>query len=359
MTAKQNAEAGISRREVVFTALTAAGGFALGFVSPGRALGAASLAAAGWDVADPDGASELSPWVVINPDDTVIIRVPHPEIGCGITTTLPQIMAEELCCDWSKVRAEFADPNRNQREKAVYGDMVLSASRGIMTNYKAVQQAGASARERLIVAAAQRWNVAPTECVAEASQILHKPSGRKIAFGALAADAATVKLAKEPPIKSPDKYTFIGTSPDRLDIPHKVDGAAKFAIDVRLPGMIYAAVAYPPVLGGKTVSVDDASVRGRRGIIKVVHTENLVAVIADSYWRAKEALKDLKISWNSGSGGGWDSARIYEKYLAMLDGPKQSCAMKATWRASSRRNPAPSLRAFTTSPTWRTPLWSH
>ena len=311
---------GVSRRQFVATALTAGGGFALALIVP-KAARAATLPEAPWDSAETSNVPEFNPWVVINPDDTVVIRIPFSEIGNGLSTTLPQIVTEELRCDWSNVRAEFASPNRNARENNVYGDMVISGSRGVITTHTNLQQAGASARERLIAAAAQRWNVAQAECAAENSRVVHEATGRSASYGALAAEAARIELSEEPAIKTPEQYSFLGTSPKRLDIPHKVNGAAKFGIDTRLPNMVYAAIAHPPVIGGKTLSVDETPIRGRRGIIKTVMTDNLVAVIADNYWRAKEALALLDITWDPGAGGVWDSDSVSEKYRLMLDGP--------------------------------------
>jgi len=313
-------ETGLSRRQFVATALTAGGGFAIALMAS-KTASAATLPDVAWRVAPTGNIPEFNPWIVINPDETVVIRIPFPEIGNGISTTLPQIVTEELHCDWSNVRAEFASPNRNARQGDVYGDMVISGNRGVITTHFELQQAGASARERLIAAAAHRWGVAPSECYAENSHVVHGSTGRGATYGALAAEAANIHLDVEPRIKSPDEYTFLGRSLKRLDIPHKVDGSAIFGIDVRLPEMVYAAVANSPVIGGKAVSVDEAPVAGRRGIIKVVQTENHVAVIADSYWRAKQALNRLNIVWEPGPGSTWNTANVSEKYHRMLDGP--------------------------------------
>nr|TFG54769.1 MAG: xanthine dehydrogenase family protein molybdopterin-binding subunit [Hyphomicrobiales bacterium] len=313
-------EGGVSRRQFVATALTAGGGFAIALVTSKFAR-AATLPDVAWQAASTGDIPEFNPWIVINPDETVVIRIPFPEIGNGISTTLPQIVTEELHCDWSNVRAEFASPNRNAREGDVYGDMVISGNRGVITKHFELQQAGASARERLIAAAALRWNVSPRECSAESSRVVHEATGRSASYGALATEAANIQLDTEPRIKSPDEYIFLGRSLKRLDIPHKVDGSAMFGIDVRLPNMVYAAVANSPVIGGKVLSVDDTPIKGRRGIIKVVSTDNHVAVIADSYWRAKQALNQLNIVWEPGPGRVWNTASVSEKYHGMLDAP--------------------------------------
>jgi isoquinoline 1-oxidoreductase beta subunit len=185
-------------------------------------------------------------------------------------------------------------------------------------------QAGASARERLIAAAAQRWNVSPSDCEAANSKITHKATGRSLDYGALAADAASIKLDKEPAIRTPDQFKLIGKRLARLDTPLKINGSAKFAIDTKVPDMVYAAVAACPVFGGKLKSVDDAPAKGRRGILQVVKLENAVVVVADRFWRAKEALALLKPEWDVGAAGNTDSAQFAKLYRDTLDGPMVS-----------------------------------
>ena len=165
----------LSRRQFVISTLSAAGGLAIGIALPDLAE-AAILAPQPWG--SDDAGNELSAWVIIDPDNTVTIRIPHAEMGQGAGTALPQIVAEELECDWAKVKGVYASPNRNVREKGVYKDMNTVGSRGVRTSYQYLQQAGASARVRLIEAAARRWNVAASECVAEQGKVSHKASNR-------------------------------------------------------------------------------------------------------------------------------------------------------------------------------------
>src|SRR5436190_17746768 len=198
----------LSRRSFVTTALTAAGGFALGIgTSPAEA---ASLSVRPWgdDAARYPG--EINAWVVINPDDTVIIRYGRAEMGQGSFTALPQILTEELECDWAFVKPEYASANRNLTDNKVYGSLATGGSRAVRETGELVQQAGASARERLIAAAARRWNVPASECTAAMSKITHTPTGRTFRFGELAAEAAAIKLDKEPAIKKPDQFRLIG-----------------------------------------------------------------------------------------------------------------------------------------------------
>ncbi len=252
----------------------------------------------------------------------MLIRYQRSEMGQGSMTALPMIVTEELQCDWSKVRVEYASPNRNLRENKVYGAMNSSGSRSVRGSQAKMQQVGASARERLIAAAAAQWNVAPGDCTAANSVVTHTASGRTLRYGELAPAAAKIKLAAEPAIKTPDKFTFIGTPMPRVDVPHKINGAAKFGIDTRLPDMVFAAIIQCPVPGGKLKSVDDTPLKGAPGIIGVVRLPDAVAVVAtDTFWRAKEALAKLHPEWDVGAAGTTDSAQFAREYRAALDGP--------------------------------------
>ena len=170
---------------------------------------AATVMAQPWNDDHAYAPNEIDAWIAIDPDDSILIRYQRSEMGQGSMTAVPMMMAEELQCDWSKVRIEYASPNRNIRENKVYGGMFSNGSRSVRASQKLVQQVGASARERLIAAAAARWNVPASECSAAMSVVSHKPSGRTLRYGELAADAAKIKLAKEPVIKTPAQFTFI------------------------------------------------------------------------------------------------------------------------------------------------------
>jgi isoquinoline 1-oxidoreductase subunit beta len=311
----------ITRRHFVVASASAAGGLAISVAFPGLA-DAASISAQTWG---PESTpNEINAFLAIDPDGSILIRSPHQEMGQGAITALPMIVAEELECDWSKVKVEYASPARNLREKNVYGEMTTVGSRGVRTSWQMLLQAGASARERLIAVAAQRWNVSPSDCEAANSKITHKATGRSFDYGALAADAASINLDKEPAIRTPDQFKLIGKRLARLDTPLKINGSAKFAIDTKVPDMVYAAVAACPVFGGKLKSVDDAPAKGRRGILQVVKLENAVVVVADRFWRAKEALALLKPEWDVGAAGNTDSAQFAKLYRDTLDGPMVS-----------------------------------
>jgi isoquinoline 1-oxidoreductase beta subunit len=311
----------ITRRHFVVASASAAGGLAISVAFPGLA-DAASIGAQTWG---PESTpNEINAFLAIDPDGSILIRSPHQEMGQGAITALPMIVAEELECDWSKVKVEYASPARNLREKNVYGEMTTVGSRGVRTSWQMLLQAGASARERMIAAAAKRWNVSPSDCEAANSKVTHKATGRSFDYGALAADAANIKLDKEPAIRTPDQFKLIGKRLARLDTPLKINGSAKFAIDTKVPDMVYAAVAACPVFGGKLKSVDDAPAKGRRGVLQVVKLDNAVVVVADRFWRAKEALALLKPEWDVGEAGNTDSAQFAKLYRDTLDGPMVS-----------------------------------
>lgn len=294
----------LSRRGFVIAALTAAGGMMLG-------LRPADAAATG---------TEVGAWLVIEPDDSITIRVSKSEMGQGIYTALAMLVAEELHCDWTKVRVEHASANRNLTDH-VYGGMGTGGSRSIRSLHATMQQVGATARLRLIAAAARQWGVPEADCVARNSEVRHAASGRALRFGALAPAAATIELNAEPPITPPEHYSFAGKPLARLDTRAKCIGQAQFGIDVRLPDMVYAAVTLCPVPGGTVKSYDASKVAGRRGILAVVPVPNGLAVVADRFWRARQAALDLPVEWNLGAGVGTDSAMFRAAYRAALDGP--------------------------------------
>ncbi len=313
-------EDALSRRKFIVTGLSAGGGLALGIAFPNLAL-ARPLGSAPWSNDALATANEVNAWIVIDPDETITIRIPHSEMGQGAATANPMIVAEELECDWAKIKGEFASPNRNVRENNVYKDQNTVGSRGVATSWQYLQQAGASARVRLVQAAATRWNVAPSECTAENGAVVHKASNRRFTYGKLVADAATITLDKEPAIKSPDQFKLIGKPMPRLDTPVKVNGEAKFGIDAKVPGMVYAAIMSCPVVGGTVASVDESGLKGKRGIVKVVKLKHAVAVVADNTWRAMQGLDALKIDWNYGPGANSDSEQMRQLYRETLTEP--------------------------------------
>ena len=314
-----NSNLNLSRRHFIVTSLTAAGGFAIGMSVLPRLASAGMVAPQPWDNG-PDS-HELDAWIAIEPDDTVLIRYSRSEMGQGSMTALPMMVAEELQCDWSKVKVEYASPNRNLRENNVYGDMSSNGSHSVRLSHEKMQQVGASAREQLIAAAAKNWGVQPSECKAANSVVTHTASGRTMRYGELAAAAAQIKLDKEPALKTPDQWTFIGKDVPRVDVPVKINGSAQYAMDIRIPDMVFVAINACPVPGGTLKSVDDTPVKGAPGIVQVVKLPNAVAVAATgTFWRAKQALAKLQPEWDFGAGAGTSSEQFAREYRAALDG---------------------------------------
>jgi isoquinoline 1-oxidoreductase subunit beta len=292
----------ISRRSFITSVAALGGGMALGFHLPAGVAPAEAAA----------GPAEVNAWVVIQPDDAVIIRVARSEMGQGITTSLPMLVAEELKCDWSKVRAEFPSPEENLRRKRAWGEMSTGGSRSVRTSQEYLRKAGAAAREMLIAAAATQWNVPAAECQAANSVITHKPSNRTLRYGDVAAAAAKLPAPDDPKLKDPKDWTLIGTPQKRLDTADKVTGKPIFGIDVRAPNMLYAAIMQCPVFGGTPKSYDDSKLRGLKGVRQVVRLPNAVAVVADSWWQAKQAIEALPVTWDEGQNGKVSSDSIAE-----------------------------------------------
>ncbi|MBN8939665.1 MAG: xanthine dehydrogenase family protein molybdopterin-binding subunit [Rhizobiales bacterium] len=288
----------VSRRS--FLVGSAAAGFTLGFHVPfeGEALAQGI-------------APEVNAWVVIKPDDTVVIRIARSEMGQGTLTGLAQLVAEELECDWSKVTTEYPSPGQNLARNRVWGNYSTGGSRGIRESHDYVRQGGAAARVMLIQAAAQQWGVAASECRAANSRITHAASGRSVSYGQVAAAAARIEPPKEVPLKDPKDWRIAGQPVMRLDTADKLNGRQVYGADLVLPGMLNAAIKDCPVFGGKVRSFDAAAIASRPGVKRVVQVgDSAVAVVADTWWRAKTALEALPIVWDEGPNAQVSSATI-------------------------------------------------
>ena len=319
-----------NRREFIVTAAAVGGGMTLGIAftkgEVRRAAVAAKVSGRPWESLAGKGDVEVGPWVVIAPDDTVTLRIGQSEMGQGVITSCAKLLAEELECDWSKVRAEYVSVNRHFRENKVYKRLVTTSSSSVRLGRPYLQQAGASARERLMAAAAQTWGVPRPELTVKDGVITHHPTGRTLRYGQVAQKAAAIKLSAEPAVKTPDQYTLMKKPTKLLDVPLKVDGSAVYGIDVRLPGMLYAAAKASPVFLGKVKKYDADAVKNRPGVHSVVEfggpeIEAGVAVVADSYWRAKTALDLLPIEWDEGAHGNDSSEGFFKMSRAALDEP--------------------------------------
>ena len=269
---------------------------------------------------------EVNAWIEINADESVVIRYARTEMGQGSRTSAPMLIAEELEVDWKKVRVVDVPAHENLRRKRAYGDMASVGSRTIRMSQEYLRKAGAGARIMLIEAAAQRWNVAPAECKAVLGQVIHSASGKKLSYGQLAADAAKLTPPKDIPLKDPKSWTIAGKPLPRVDIADIVTGKIRYGVDVQLPGMLHAAIAQSPVFGGKAKSVDNSKVDSRRGIVKVINLGEFVAVVADNWWRAKEALRDVSIDWDNGKNGAVNSASLMQYYRDGLTQTEQAIA---------------------------------
>ena len=291
----------ITRRSFIFHVAAAGGGLWLGFHLPsGRVPGRAVAAQA----------PEVNAWIVIQPDDAVIIRVARSEMGQGSFTALPMLVAEELECDWSKVKAEYASVAEHLRRNRVYVSFATGGSRSIRSSHEFLRQAGASAREMLIAAAAQKWGVPASECRAANSVITHQPTGRTVTFGAVADAASRLAPPQSVTLKPPEQWKLIGKPVKRFDTMDKVMGKPVFGADVRLPNMLYAAIRQCPVFGGTLKSYDETAIKGQKGVRQVVPLSNAVAVVAESWWQAKQALEAMPVTWDEGPNGKVTSASI-------------------------------------------------
>jgi isoquinoline 1-oxidoreductase subunit beta len=301
----------INRRVFAASVAAVGGGLALGFDVPFGGPGVVRAA---------DGSPEVNAWVVIRPDDTVVIRIARSEMGQGTLTGLAQLVAEELECDWSKVTTEFPTPGQNVARKRIWGDMSTGGSRGIRDSHEYVRKGGAAARMMLILAAANEWKVPAAECSASDGVITHKVSGRTTTFGKVAEAAAKLELPKDVPLKDPKNWKIAGKGVKRLDTADKVNGKLVYGIDLKLPGMLNAAIKDCPVFGGKLKGFDAAKVLSMPGVKKVVQVgETGVAVIAEKWWQAKTALDALPIVWDEGPNAKVSSASIAEFLKAGLD----------------------------------------
>ncbi len=301
----------LDRRSFLVGTGVAGGGLALGLAIPFARGSAAPSKGAG-------AGSDVTCWVVVAPDNTVIIRVAHAEMGQGALTGLAMLVAEELECDWTTVKTEFVSATENLRLDEIWGDLSTGASRSIASSQEELRRAGATAREMLIAAAAARWRVAAADCSAQQSMIVHRPSGRSLTFGAVADDAAKIAPPADVAVKPPSAWKLAGTPRKRLDVADKVMAKPVYAIDVRLPGMLYAAIAQCPMFGGMLKSVDQTTIAGMAGVRGVVPMPDAVAVVADSWWRAQRAVEALRIVWDDCGNAQVSSATIAQTVQAGL-----------------------------------------
>ncbi len=317
----------LSRRKFIVSSAAAGGGLAIGLQLPFSGDAAAATAAAVPGI-------EVNAWVVIKPDETCVIRVVRSEMGQGTITGLAQLVAEELECDWNKVTVEFPTPGESNARKRAWGEYGTGGSRGIRISEDYVRRGGATARVMLLQAASDQWNVPASELTVSEGVITHAASGRKTTYGKVAAAAA--KVAPPDPksitLKNPRDWKVAGQPKKRLDTAEKLNGSLVYAIDLKLPGMLNAAVKDCPVFGGKLVSFDEAKIARMPGVKRAVRVnESTVAVVADTWWHAKTALEALPIVWDEGENATKTSAQIAEHLKEGLTAPTSTrCATRAT-----------------------------
>jgi isoquinoline 1-oxidoreductase beta subunit len=283
----------LSRREFVAAGVAAGAGLVIGFYLPhGNSSG-----------------STFAPnaYLKITPDGKITIAVARSEMGQGVRTSLPMILAEELDADWKQIMIEQAGAS------TLYGDQTTGGSASVRTTWDPMRKAGAAAREMLISAAALEWGVARSACKAENSAVIHAPSNRRLTYGQLAGKASAQPIPTDVPLKQAKDYQIVGKAVPRLDTPSKVDGTATFGIDFRVPGMKYAVLARCPVIGGKVASFDDKESKKISGVGYVGKiSDSAVAVVADSVWSAMEGRRVLNVQWDDGPNKDLNSSAIFE-----------------------------------------------
>ena len=293
----------VSRRGFLKQSAGTATGLLIGFYFPGTMESAAAARA---DSASP---AVLNAWIHVGTNDFVTILIDKSEMGQSILTGLAMIAADELDCDWKKVRTEFAPADKvyiNPR----FGVQGTGGSSGTPTSWGPLRKASATARAMLIGAAAQKWGVDAAQCRAQNGAVFHDATKRKLSYGSLAEAAAKLPVPQDVPLKTPEQYFLIGKSTPRLDTPMKVNGAAQFGLDVRLPGMLHAVVARCPVFGGKVASFDPAKAKAVPGVKDVVQISTGLAVVADNTWSAMQGRRSLDVKWDEGPNANLTSADI-------------------------------------------------
>jgi isoquinoline 1-oxidoreductase subunit beta len=304
---------GIGRRGFLKTGVAGAAGLAIGFYLPGRfeALAATPAGAA---------PASLNAWMLISPDDTVKIMIDKSEMGQGILTALCMIAAEELDCDWKKIRTEFA-PAAKEYFNPAFGMQGTGGSSSVRSSWDPMRKAGAAAREMLLQAAAQQWSVEKSACRTENGVIYHDASKRKLTYGSVAAAAAMIPVPQDVPLKDPKQYRIVGKPTKRLDTPDKVDGRAEFGLDVKRPEMLYAVVARCPVFGGKVASFDATKAKAVPGVKTVVEISRGIAVVADNTWAAMQGRRALDVKWDEGPNANASSENISKLFADQMGQP--------------------------------------
>jgi isoquinoline 1-oxidoreductase beta subunit len=323
----------LSRRDFLKSGAVAGGGLVLGLYLPpfGNRVAAAQQSTAPF---------APNAFIRIGTDDSVTVLVNHSEMGQGVYTALPMLVAEELEADWSKIRVEAA-PVDSVYNHTAFGIQMTGGSSSTWSEWERLRKAGATARTMLIAAAAQTWNVDPASCRAQNGHVIHTASGRKLSYGRLAEKASSMTPPENVTLKDPKDFKLIGKPKKRLDTPEKTNGKGVFGLDVTVPGMLVAVVARPPVFGGKVKSFDAGKAKAVRGVRYVVEIDRGVAVVADGFWPAKLGREALEIVWDEGPLATLDSLTQREQYAELAKQPgavatKQGDVAAAMGRAAQK-----------------------
>ena len=345
-------DSNFGRRAFLQQTAAAAGGLVLAFALPGGGGSHASEQARG---------GQMNAWLRIGADDSITLIVDRSEMGQGVYTALPMLLAEELEVDLSRVKvvaAPVGDPYVN----VLNGGQVTGTSNSVQDAWEKLRKAGAQARMMLIAAAAQRWHVKPSDCQAHDGRVV-SAQGKTASYGELAEAASKLPVPKEVPLKDASQFRLIGKPLPRLDTASKVDGSAEFGLDVQLPGMLYAVIALCPTLGGKVISVESSAAQSMPGVRAVLTTAGGVVVVADHFWQARKARDALRIDWDQGPNIGLDNAKIWSMIdQAATGGPGDSALGREEVSAALKNGNAPEAlkkAAKTLSAAYELPMLAH
>ena len=327
----------VNRRGFLKTGAATAGGLLVSFYLPEQTKLAAAATSA-----------KLNAFVHVSPDDIVTLFIHKAEMGQGTVTSLSMLLAEELECDWSKIRTEFPGVSTEYGPyQGVFG------SQSIRTSWMTLRRAGATAREMLIQAAAQQWNVDKSRCRAENGAVINAETNARLTFGTLADAASKLQAPSNITLKNPAQFRLIGKPTKRLDTGGKVNGSATFGLDVRLPGMLHAVVERSPVFGGKVASFDATKTKTIPGVKNVIQISNGVAVVAENTWSAMEGRRVLQVKWDEGAVAAVTSTGISKNFVEYSQKPG-AVARKTGDSAAALESASKKLEAF-----YETPFLAH
>jgi isoquinoline 1-oxidoreductase beta subunit len=301
------------------------------------------------------GTFEPNIWLKIAADDSVTVMLTQLEMGQGVMTSMPMLVAEELDVDFAKIKTEWVPADAKYGNPNFGGAQLTAGSNSVRGMWKILREAGAGARSLLITAAAQNWNVAENACTAQNGEVTHQASGRRAKYGTLVDKAATLPAPKTVTLKDPKAFRLLGKSTPRLDIPEKVNGAAGFGIDVKRPDMLIARVVRCPVFGGSVESFNADKAKAVAGVRQVVKISTGIAVIADNYWAASKGAQALEVKWNEGPLAGLNSTQIMARYKTLAE-QEGKVARNDGDTAAALRGKHPSVRTCVRSPVPRSRL---